>query len=147
MSPEPDVVKSPLVIAQGETTPIPPLWLAVAEQLQWPPLSFAQVTLFHPSAVSAPAAFSQATLTDDTDRQVGASGNVVEPVVVVLSVYDPSPFAVHVPVTCREPVTGTVVHPRLARETSMSPVSVRHDEVTLQVPSTEPPQGVTPVQL
>jgi hypothetical protein len=105
------------------------------------------VTLVQPSAVRAPDAFSHATLTDDTDRHMGANGKVMEPVVMLSSVYVPSPLAVHVPVTWREPVTGTVVQPRLARETSMSPERARHDDATVQLPMTEPPQGVALGQL
>jgi hypothetical protein len=78
---------------------MPPLWLAVAEQLQWPLASLEQVTLAHPSAVMAPAALEHSTLTDETDRHDGANGNVMEPVVTVLSVYVPSLLAIHVPVT------------------------------------------------
>ena len=136
----------PLVIAQGETTPIPPLWLAVAVQLQWPPESVEQVVLVQPSAEMAPATFEHSTLTDDTDKHAGARGNVMVPAVTVLSVYVPSLFAVHVPVTCSDPVTGTLAHPRLDRETSMSPASARHDDVTLQVPTTDPPQVGPPGQ-
>ena len=76
----------PLVIAQGETTPMLPLWLAVAAQLQWPLESFEQVAVAQPSAVMAPAALSHATLTDETERHAAANGNVTEPVVTVLSV-------------------------------------------------------------
>lgn len=94
-----------------------------------------------------PATLEHSTLTDDTDKHAGASGNVMFPVVTVLSVYVPSLFAVHVPVTCSDPVTGTVLHPRLASVTSMFPARARQDDVTLQVPITEPPQGVTPGQL
>ena len=56
-------------------------------------------------------------------------------------------MAVQVPVTFRDPVTGTVLQPRLARETSMSPDKVRHDDVTVQVPTMEPPHGVAVGQL
>jgi hypothetical protein len=76
----------PLVIAQGETTPMPPLWLAVAEQVQWPLASLEQVVVAQPSAVMAPAALSHATLTDETERHAAAKGNVTEPEVTVLSV-------------------------------------------------------------
>ncbi len=106
------------------------------------------MTLAQPSAWRLPAALSHATFTDDTDRHAGASGNVMEPVVTVLSVYDvPSGLAVHDPVTCSEPVTGTLLHPRLARVTSMSPEMFRQDDATVQVPTTEPLQGVSPGQL
>jgi len=92
-------------------------------------------------------ASAQATFTDDTDRQAGASGKLIDPVVTVLSVYDPSGLAIQVPVTCKDPLTGTDGHPRLANMTSMSPDSARHDDVTFQVPTTEPPHAVTPGQL
>jgi len=67
----------------------------------------------------------------------------MDPVVVVLSVYDPSVLAVHVPVVWRIPVTGTVGQPTPTKVTSMSPDIVRHEEVTFQVPTTLPPQGDT----
>ena len=51
-------------------------------------------------------------------------------------------LAIHVPVTCRDPVTGTVLQPKLANETSMSPDKARQDDVTFQVPTTLPPQAV-----
>jgi hypothetical protein len=95
----------------------------------------------------APSVLAQATLTDETDRHAGANGNVIEPVVMVASVYVPSLLAVQVPVTCKDPDTGTVLHPRLAKVTSMSPDRFRHDDVTVQVPTTDPPQGVAPGQL
>lgn len=50
------------------------------------------------------------------------------------------------PVTCRDPETGTVLHPRLANVTSMLPDRVRHDDITLHVPTTEPPQEEPPGQ-
>src|SRR5580765_1949314 len=125
---------------------MPPFWLAVAVQLQWPPASFAHATVFQPSAVMLPAILLQSTWTDETDRHAGARGNAIDPVVTVLSVYVPLALAVQVPVTCSDPVTGTVLHPRLASMTSMSPDSARHDDVTVQVPTTEPPQAVPPGQ-
>lgn len=76
----------PLVIAQGETTPSPAVWLAVAVQLQCPLESFEQVAVDQPRGVMAPAALSQATLTDETERHAAVNGNVTEPVVTVLSV-------------------------------------------------------------
>ena len=85
--------------------------------------------------------------TDETDRHAADNGKVTEPVVTVLSTYVPSLLAVQVPVTWRDPLTGTVLQPKLARVTSMSPVSDRHDDVTSQVPTTDPPQAVPPGQL
>ena len=59
----------------------------------------------------------------------------------------PSALATKVPVVCRYPVTGTVAQPRLSRLTSLAPVSSRQEDVTFQVPTTSPPQGLTSVQL
>ncbi len=48
---------------------------------------------------------------DETVRHEFSKVNLTEPVVVVLSAYDPLVLAVHVPVTWREPVTGADVQP------------------------------------
>jgi hypothetical protein len=72
-------------MAQGEITPSPPVWLAVAVQMQLPLESLAQLALDQPRGVMAPPPLLQAMLTDETDRQVGDNGNVTEPVVTVLS--------------------------------------------------------------
>jgi hypothetical protein len=97
---------------------MPPFWSAVAEQLHLPLASVEQVLVAQPRAVKIPAAWEQSTLTEEIDRHDSANGNAMEPVVVVLSVYVPLPFAVHDPLTCRDPVIGTVEQPRLANETS-----------------------------
>jgi hypothetical protein len=76
----------PLIIAQGETTPMPPLWLAVAVQLQCPLESLEQVAVDQPRGVMEPPPLSHAMGTDETDKQAGDNGNVMEPVVTVLSV-------------------------------------------------------------
>jgi hypothetical protein len=130
----------PLSDFQGEITPMPPDWSAVTEQLHWPLVLVEQVAVFHPTAVNAFPILEHSMSTDETDRQSGASGHVKEPVVVVASVYVPSDLAVHVPVTWRDPVTGTVGQPRLDNVMSMSPDKVRHEDVTVQVPTTSPPQ-------
>ena len=87
--------------------------------------------------------FAQVLGSDETVRHEAANGNVMEPVVVVLSVNVPPELAVHVPVVWRDPVTGTVAQPISSSDTSMSPDNARHDDVTFQVPTTLPPQGVT----
>jgi hypothetical protein len=76
------------------------------------------------------------------------AGNVIcsLPDVVVLSKYVPSDLAVHVPVTWRDPVTDADAHPRDNTDISSCPVTFRQDEVTVQVPTTSPPQGTTLVQ-
>jgi hypothetical protein len=76
-------------------------------------------------------------------RHEGANVNCSSPEVVVLSKYVPSALAVNVPVTCRDPVTGAVGHPAPNDAKSRLPVTFRHDDVTVQVPTTMPPQGVT----
>jgi hypothetical protein len=64
--------------------------------------------------------------------------------VAVASVYAPPDLAVHFPVTCKDAVTVPLVQAKPAFLLgSNGPDVVRHDEVTFQVPSTSPPQGVT----
>jgi hypothetical protein len=65
------------------------------------------------------------------------------PVVIVPSVYVPSELAVHVPVTDSEPVTDTVEQPTPSVVTSTVPPRARHEDITLHVPTTLPPQAVT----
>ena len=113
-----------------------------AEQLHFPPLG--EQVAFQPSGEKASAAFSQVTATDETVRQSLPSDMFAEPVVVVLSVYVPSALAVKVPVVVSVPVTGTLGQPRLKYQPSMSPAKAKQeDEETVQVPTTEPPHGVT----
>jgi hypothetical protein len=89
---------------------------------------------------------SQATGTDETERHAVASGNVIDPVVLVLSLYVPSALAMKVPVVDREPFTDMVGQPRLVEETSMSPDNARHEEVTFHVPTRSPPQAAPLLQ-
>jgi hypothetical protein len=66
------------------------------------------------------------------------------PVVVVPSTNVPSAFAVQVPVTCRVPVTCPVGHDKANRACMSNwPDRFRHAEVTVQVPGTTPPHGLT----
>src|SRR6187431_3377769 len=90
---------------------------------------------------------SQVRSTDEIARQDFASGKVAVPVVFVLSVKVPSELATKEPVVVSEPTTGTVGQLRLARDTSMSPDSLRHDDVTFHAPTTLPPQGDSGLQL
>ena len=89
------------------------------------------------------AAPSQVTGVDEMTRQTGASVNCSSPVVVVSSEYVPSALAVNVPVTCSDPVTGADGQPAPTSDRSRSPLTFRHDDVTVQVPTTLPPQAVT----
>jgi hypothetical protein len=73
--------------------------LAVAEQLHLPFASLAQVLVAQPPDVKTPPILAHSTLTDETDKHASLNVNVMEPVVVVLSVYAPLALAVHVPVT------------------------------------------------
>ena len=88
------------------------------------------------------AAPSQVTGVDEMTRHDGPNVNCSSPVVVVLSEYVPSALAVHVPVTWRAPVTGADGHPAPTSERSKLPVTFRQDDVTVQVPTRLPPQGV-----
>jgi len=65
---------------------MPPGWLAVAEQLHWPLALFEQVAVFQPRALMALARLEHGTgLVDEIDKHDSSTGNVMEPVVVVLS--------------------------------------------------------------
>jgi len=65
---------------------MPPGWFAVAEQLHLPLASVEQVAVFQPSAVMPLCSLEHSTGTDEIDRHEASTGNVMEPVVVVLSV-------------------------------------------------------------
>jgi hypothetical protein len=65
--------------------PMPPFWLAVAEQTHWPFASVAHVEVAQPAAVKVPEIFAHSTGVDETVRHAGARAKVIEPVVVVLS--------------------------------------------------------------
>jgi hypothetical protein len=74
-----------------------------------------------------------------------SSRTVAVPVVVVPSVYVPLAFAVHDPLTFSEPAIEALLQVRGSRPTnemSRAPLSVTHDDVTFQVPTTLPPQAV-----
>jgi hypothetical protein len=115
-----------------------------AEQLHLSPAR--EQVAAQPSGAKAAAAFSQVIRTDETERQSLVSDTFAEPLVIVLSVYVPSALAVKVPVVVSVPVTGTLAQPRLKYEPSRSPAKVKQDdEETVQVPTTEPPHGVTSV--
>jgi hypothetical protein len=67
-------------------------------------------------------------------------------VVVVLSLYVPLELAVQVPLTLRVPATVTFLQlegssPAIVM--SRFPLNFKHDGVTVQVPTTSPPHGVT----
>ena len=117
---------------------MPPALLAVAEQLHWP-FSSEQVA-GQPRTSNWPPILEHSTLTDETVRHCVVNGNVMEPVVVVLSSYVPLALAVHVPVTFMVPTIGTDGQPIPRSDASMLPDRLRHADVTFQVPTTSPPQ-------
>jgi hypothetical protein len=84
----------------------------------------------------------QVTGADEMTRQEAANVNCSSPDVVVLSEYVPSALAVHVPVTCMDPVTGADAQPAPNNAKSRAPVTFRQDAVTAQVPVMSPPHGV-----
>src|SRR3569832_736483 len=90
-----------------------------------------------------PAAPSRVTGVEEMIRQEGPSGNCSLPVVSVSSMTVPSIAAVHLPSTRRVPVTGAVGQPAPTSERSRLPLTVRHDELTVQAPTTLPPQALT----
>lgn len=69
--------------------------------------------------------------------------NCSVPVVSVSSVYVPSLAAVQLPLTWSDPVISADVQPAPTTEGSSVPLTVRHDDVTVQVPTKLPPQAVT----
>jgi hypothetical protein len=79
----------------------------------------------------------------DICRHEAANVNVSLPDVVVLSEYVPLDLAIQVPVTRRDPVTGAGAQFKPNTDMSSLPVTSRHDDVTVQVPTTSPPQGCT----
>jgi hypothetical protein len=138
-------------MALNETTPGKPLWLMVAVQEHPPPLAaFVQLTLEKPSPDRGPPIPSQVVVVPEIIKQPAGSSMSAEPVVVVPSVYVLLAVAVHVPVTSSEPVSVTflqLVGSRPASEMSRLLLeSARHDELTVQVPTTLPPQAATLVQ-
>ena len=121
---------------------MPPGWLAGAVQLHWPLVLEHVVVVLQPRIGKRLAILEHSVRTDETVRHALLNGNLMEPFVTVLSAYVPSELAVHVPVTSRDPVIGTELHPIPRIDTSMFPDKVRHDDVTFQVPTTLPPQEV-----
>src|SRR6185436_6800282 len=116
-----------------------------AEQLHFPPVR--EHVVCQPSGAKASAAFSQVTGTEETVRQSAPGEKFADPVVLVSSMYVPSALAVKVPLVVSAPVTGILEQPRLKYIPSRSPASAKQeDEETVQVPTTEPPHGVTSVQ-
>ena len=86
---------------------------------------------------------AQVTGVDEITRHDGPSVICSWPDVTVSSAYVESGFALHVPLTCRDPVTGAERQPVPANDRSSSPDTSRQDETTVQVPLTSPVQGVT----
>ena len=99
-----------------------------------------------PRAPMAPPILSQVVVVPEISRHEAGSSSCASPVVAVSSAYDPSDLAVHLPVTCSEPVIGADVQSNPNGFKSMSPDSLRQEDVTVQVPTTLPPHGVMPVQ-
>jgi hypothetical protein len=114
----------------------------VPEQLQPPAAAGVQVSEPKPKSWMKLAAPAQLTGVDETIKQEGPSVNCSVPVVIVLSMNVPLP-AVHVPLTWRSPVTGADAQPAPTTEGSRLPLTFRHEDVTVHVPTTSPPQAVT----
>ena len=90
---------------------MPPFCSTVAEHLHWP-ASVAHVAVVQPAAVKTLEILEHSAGVDETVRHSADNGKVIEPVVVVMSEYDPLALAVHDPVTFSEPVAGIFAHPR-----------------------------------
>lgn len=85
---------------------------------------------------------AQSVCVPDTLRHELGSAMCSTPVAVVLSENVPFALAVQVPVTCSEPVTGAESHSKPNDLKSNWPSTLRHDDVTFQVPTKSPPHGV-----
>jgi hypothetical protein len=90
-----------------------------------------------------PAAPVHVTGVDEITRHEGPSVKCSWPVVVVSSEYVPSALAVNVPVTASMPVTGADGQPAPTSDRSRAPLTARHDDATVHVPTTLPPHAVT----
>src|SRR5690348_14200230 len=138
-------------MALNETTPGKPLCWTVAVQEQPPPLeAFLQVTSEKPRPVRGPETPSQVVVVPESIKHPAGSSRSAEPVVVVPSVYEPLDVAVQVPVTVSEPFSVTFLQllgssPAIEMSRLLLD-SFRHDELTVQVPVTSPPQAETLVQ-
>ena len=112
-----------------------------------PPLvAFTQVTSLKPSPVKGPPMSVQLNWVPDRFKQPAGSSIVVVPDVVVPSVYVPSALAVHVPLTFMDPLSVTFLHMEGSSKPEMSRfvvLKVKHDELTVHVPTTLPPQAAT----
>ena len=140
----PETLYLSFVVGLIDSTPSPPVWLTLAEQSQPPPATDLQVSSAYPRGlVRRLATPSQLTGVEEMTRHEGPNVNCSLPVVTVLSVYFPSAVAVQVPSTLREPVTGAEAQPALDNDRSRLPVTLIHDDATVQEPTTSPPQGAT----
>jgi hypothetical protein len=117
----------------------------VAAQVQPPPAADWQVAMSRPSPVSGDSIPEQFVVVPEIIKHPAGRSNWTLPVVVVPSVYVPFELAVHVPLTVREPLAVTFLQLRGSRPASeMSTFeldTVRHDDITVQVPTTLPPQA------
>jgi hypothetical protein len=93
----PSVVYLPVGSVKETMAPIPPFCSVLSEQLHWPFVSV-HVAVFQPRAEKMFPALVHCTGTPEIARHELSSGNVTEPVVVVLSVYVPSSLRIRVPV-------------------------------------------------
>jgi hypothetical protein len=145
----PFAVYVPFIAALTDTKPRPPVCCTVAVQLQPPPVASVQVPELNPRLGRTAPRLSQVVVVPDSVKQPWGRVKDSLPVVVVLSTYDPSDFAVQVPVTWREPpVNEPVLHGALAvpapsDERSSEPLGSRQDDETDHIPTTLPPQPVT----
>ena len=134
----------PFVVGAGDANPIVPVCLTVPEQLHPPPSADGQWSSERPRPPARRlAAPSQLVGVEEITRHEASNVICSSPDVTVLSVQVPLALAVHVPITWREPVTGADGQPAPTNDRSSAPVTVRHVDVTVQLPTTSPPQGST----
>jgi len=89
---------------------------------------------------------AQSTFVPERTKHPATMSRRGVPVVVVPSTYVPLALAVKVPVTLKDPEIPTLVQVRGSRPSqdgSTLPFTVRHEDITFQVPTTLPPQAVT----
>lgn len=135
----------PLGCGSEDVTPIPPVCWVVAEQVHPPPAASVQAIVQPRPDIPGPTRGHVVVVPEIFKH---GAGNVItaSPDVVVPSVYVPLELAVQVPLTLREPVIVALLQLRGSSPPAVMsrfPLNFRHDGVTVQVPTTSPPQGVT----
>jgi hypothetical protein len=115
----------------------------LAVQSHPPPVAEAQSTVVNPRTSSWLLILTQVVGVEEMVKHDLSSENRASPVVTVSSVMVPSALDVNTPLTLREPVMAGLGHWAPNIDGSSVPVRFRHDDLTVQVPTTLPPHAVT----